>query len=168
MLGLLLVAAAMFAGCKNAPAETSSKKDGLFAAGDTPVTMTGTEFYSIDLPDGTWSYKKLYESSGGSCMITEFTFTKSGTTFNITKGSEYYEGKSGSGESKAWTQEKLTQETNSMNGRNYHLYLSDFMVSEGTLKKNAENTKFYSNYTTGGTVNGQPATYKVTVWLKKN
>ena len=104
--------------------------------------------------------------------MVQFTFTKSGTTFNITKGSEYFEGKASSGESysntKAWTQEKLTRETNSMNSGNYHSYLSDFMVSEGTLKKNAENTKFYSNYTTGGTVNGQPATYKVTVWLKKN
>ena len=164
MLGLLLVAAAMFAGCKNAPAETSSNKSPLFPAGDTPVTMTGRDFFYTDLADGTWSFKRLYEYSGNT-TVEEYTFTKSGSTLTITKGAT---------NSSAWNSDKLARENQKMaNESNYHNSLYDFLASSSvatdiTLKKNSENTKFYSNYKQSLTINGQQVPATITAWLKKN
>ena len=97
MLGLLLVAAVMFLSCvQQAPEEKkASKKDGLFPAGDTTIAMNSGEFQNINLPDGTWSYKYVMESTnnGGNLITKEITFTKSGTTKTITKGYDYQEGK---------------------------------------------------------------------------
>ncbi len=164
MLGLLLVAAAMFAGCKNAPAETSSNKSPLFPAGDTPVTMTAIDFFHTDLADGTWSFKRVSEYSG-STDVDEYTFTKNGSTLTITKGAT---------NSSAWNSDKLARENQEMaDATNYHNRLYDFQASSSvatdiTLKKNAENTKFYSNYKQSATVNGQPVQMTITAWLKKN
>ena len=190
MLGLLLVAAAMFAGCKNAPAETSSKKDGLFSAGDTTIDMASGDFQNINLADGTWSYKSVREATnnGGSLTIKEITFTKSGSTKTITKGSQYEEEKIPAGMtltdeqknayaaqgytfdgdrytfSHNWTASEITTAQGRLDSR----YLNNFNYkpTNGVTKRNADNTKFYTS--DSGNASDGNGTYKTTEWLKKN
>lgn len=195
MLGLLLVAAAMFLSCaQQAPEENkASKKDGLFPAGDTTIAMNSGEFQNINLPDGTWSFKFVNDEStnnGGTLWIEELTFTKTGTTRTITKGYKYQEGKIPANTPQAQIDAAVAQGYK-INGDSYTYskdwdasdiataqarldtgYLSNFYYNynNGTLKRNAENTKFHSsfsgNITDGaGTVIG---TYTANYWLKKN
>ncbi len=194
MLGLLLVAAAMFAGCKNAPEETSSKKDGLFSTGDTTIDMASGDFQRFELANGTWSYKSVSESTnnGGSLTIKEFTFTKSGSTKTITKGSEYQEGKIPAGMtltdeqknayaaqgytingdrytlSKNWSASEIATEQARLDSR--YLNSFNYKYTNGVTKRNADNTKFYTSYS-GNNTDGKGTvigTYKATEWLKKN
>ena len=187
--GLLFIAA-MFAGCQNAAGGNTStsnstftlSREGLFPVSDTPDTMS--DIRNITIPDGTWKFKSVWEGKDSSANdesdVKEFTFTKSGTTMTITSGSEYYEGIIPAGTPQDEIDVDIangyvingnhysylrTWDSDAMTSNQEHIdhYFGDFYATSTTvtLKKNADNTKFYSKEI------NQSYQYENNSWLMK-